>query len=162
MQRPVTAAEFDWDLDVEDTATVKLMVHYLYHHDYHEDVVCLSNNSSRHAHLTKGILADHARMYAMGEKYGIPRLKTLALAKYKECFDTTNSGLCTALVIAFSGIAEPDHNFQEMVTHDLWSWSCMFKNNSIIQDVIRSTPELSYGLYAKYLEDVTGDGGDWW
>jgi hypothetical protein len=26
--------EFDWDLDVEDTLTVKHMIHYFYHHDY--------------------------------------------------------------------------------------------------------------------------------
>jgi hypothetical protein len=34
LKAPIKADEFDWDLDVEDTSAVKLMIHYFYHHDY--------------------------------------------------------------------------------------------------------------------------------
>ncbi|CAD0030366.1 unnamed protein product [Aureobasidium pullulans] len=35
-QKPIIVENFDWDLDVETTTAVKLMIHYFYHHDFFE------------------------------------------------------------------------------------------------------------------------------
>jgi hypothetical protein len=80
--------DFKWDADAEDPRCVKLMIHYFYHLDYLEDETAKlkkqkrANEDFEKAHiLNTGILIDHANMYAMGDKYGIPGLKALAQKK---------------------------------------------------------------------------------
>lgn len=90
--------EFDWDLDVETTTSVKLMIHYFYPHDYLERETTQTDGVTVHEVL----LDEHARMYAMGEKYGILGLKTVALTKF--CGErtrlVTEERVVTATVIA--------------------------------------------------------------
>lgn len=81
--------DFKWDTDAEDPKCVKLMIHYLYHLDYLEVETAevkernrLEENFDETHVLKEGLLIDHAKMYAMGDKYGVSGLKDLALRKY--------------------------------------------------------------------------------
>lgn len=85
MEAPIFCETFDWDVDVENITTIKLMIHYFYHHDYPCDDSLDSSGSSR---WIGGYLIEHARMYAMGDKYGVPGLKNLALRKFKTSLES--------------------------------------------------------------------------
>ncbi|KAG2161265.1 hypothetical protein VTO58DRAFT_104176 [Aureobasidium pullulans] len=150
--QPLDESDFDWDLDVETTATVKLMVCYLYRHDYLEEEttealkkkLTLCGTSNR-----KGLLAEHARMYAMGEKYGISGLKALAVAKFKNLFIHCHDGLAAALIIAFKGTPDTDRELRELVFMKLHPYRKAYKENAEVQAVISRVPDLCYGLYRK-------------
>ncbi|KAG9591239.1 hypothetical protein KCU77_g4705, partial [Aureobasidium melanogenum] len=108
---PITPDEFDWDLDVEDTKTVKAMIYYFYHHDYHTEPMPDSMKDSIGECLSEGPLAQHARMYAMGEKYGVPGLKALALEKFSPR-TIEISGLCTAMVVTYASTSDADQDMR--------------------------------------------------
>jgi hypothetical protein len=74
---PIKANEFDWDLDVEDTTAVKLMIHYFYHHDYPSEEPEYTRRSPRGTSefAARGLLVTYSKMYAMAEKYQVPGLK---------------------------------------------------------------------------------------
>ncbi|KAH0146209.1 hypothetical protein KCU67_g12324, partial [Aureobasidium melanogenum] len=56
--QPFNAEEFDWDLDVETTESVKLMIHYFYHHDYLErETAKIQYYSDK---CRNGMLAEHS------------------------------------------------------------------------------------------------------
>ncbi|KAK6000725.1 hypothetical protein QM012_003450 [Aureobasidium pullulans] len=76
---PITPDEFDWELDVENTKTVSDMIYYFYHHDYQTEENSAFRSPPLGEHLSEGALAQHARMYAMGEKYGDMRNKIIKL-----------------------------------------------------------------------------------
>ncbi|KAI4746933.1 hypothetical protein E4T50_02702 [Aureobasidium sp. EXF-12298] len=137
--------EFDWDLDVETTASVKLMIHYFYHHDYLEKETAQTDGVTVH----EALLDEHARMYAMGEKYGVLGLKSVALIKF--CGEhnrlITEERAVTATVIAFNAVPSSDKTFRRAVLRFLYHGRHFFRDNVAIQKMILSMPEVSYGLY---------------
>ncbi|CAD0107905.1 unnamed protein product [Aureobasidium uvarum] len=154
LTQPIRAEDFDWDLDVETTTSIKLMIHYFYHQDYLEQEKSAERESWYNCQCRKGILAEHSRMYAMGEKYGIHELKAVALAKfrnsaYKGC---DQSGLAAAIVIAFKSTPQTDTMLRETILKILDYNGCHFRCNAEIQGVISGIPDLAYGLYCKALE----------
>ncbi|THX70936.1 hypothetical protein D6D05_08435 [Aureobasidium pullulans] len=154
-EKPVKVDDFDWDLDVETTTAVKLMIHYFYHHKYLEgdgefnQPKYDSNPSSRT--LGQGILAEHSRMYAMGEKYGIPGLKALAVEKFWRVIRKTNSGLTAAVMITYKGLPESDKRLRDKVVEALDAYRHDFAEMSDVQDVISEIPTLARCLYLKSL-----------
>ncbi|KAI4721255.1 hypothetical protein E4T48_02426 [Aureobasidium sp. EXF-10727] len=132
--------DFDWDLDVETTTSVKLMVHYFYHHDYLERDI-------EGTDWRRPILTEHARMYAMGEKYGVRGLKTLALAKFTsaECF--IRGDVLTAAVIAYHGTPEADKDLREASVTRFHSFSNWMKRDETVLRFMSKTPEFAYALY---------------
>lgn len=150
--RPISIEDFDWDLDVETTKSVKLMIHYFYHHDYLEQetspelrkLVCY-NTKAR-----KGLLAEHSRMYAMGEKYGIPGLKTLAATKFRKTMTYFNhAGLTAGIIIAYKSTPEADKQLRDVVLDGVDSYRVLYLEDAEIQQIISSIPDLAYGLFLR-------------
>ena len=143
--------DFDWDFDVETTTSVKLMIHYFYHHDYLE---VLGIDSLARYHV--GLFAENARMYAMGEKYGVAGLKHVARAKSSALSDLKVSAnmVRIAAVIAFNSTPDSDKKMREAIVEmvDVVHQVPLIRNNKLLQKAISTIPELAYGLYRKSLE----------
>ncbi|TIA67442.1 hypothetical protein D6C76_08689 [Aureobasidium pullulans] len=158
-KNPIAIEEFDWDLDVETATSVKLMIHYLYHHDYLEQAdsfrTAFPASTER---LGQGILAQHSRMYAMGEKYGIPGLKALATTRYKEMSWKTDLGLTAAIMIAFKGTHDQDTRLRSTVLSQLDALRLIFKGYPDVQKILSETPEIAQELYRRALEREFGSG----
>lgn len=142
--------DFDWDLDVETTTSVKRMIHYFYHHDYLEQWRSLSY------WWRTGLFAEHSRMYAMGDKYGIPGLKAVALAKLCDLDDLAFSAnmVRAAPVIAFNSTPDSDQPLREAIVEliDVFHQAPIIRNNKLLQKAISTIPELAYSLYCKSWE----------
>lgn len=150
---PIKPDDFDWDLDVEDKSAVKLMIHYFYHHDYPSE----SPTYEGHDRLTpetaiKGVLADHAKMYAMGEKYQVPGLVSVALSKYQACLKETCAGFGTSIIIAFMGTIETEigQDLRNAIIDSLGDSEWMVEHQAL-EKTIEEIPELVYTLYRRLL-----------
>lgn len=152
--QPFRAEEFDWDLDVETIGSVKLMIHYFYHHDYLGRVTEeFQLYSDKHR---KGMLAEHSRMYAMGEKYGIPGLKTLAVANFQKSFIRIHhAGLAAGIIIAYKSTPEADKALRNQILLLLDLYARHYMENQEIQQIISSIPGLAYALYRECLKHRT-------
>jgi hypothetical protein len=144
LEAPIKPNDFDWDLDIEDTSVVKLMIHYFYHHDYSSKLYTKLEDVSLSAEdLSKGVLVVHSKMCAMGEKYQIPALKALAKRKFEKCWDMTNAGFCTAIVIAFMSTSEKGQGLRNMIVdliHARTLLACV--SSVILDDTVKQIPEL--------------------
>ncbi|KAG9698856.1 hypothetical protein KCU95_g2244, partial [Aureobasidium melanogenum] len=132
-RKPLTPDEFDWDLDVEDVKTVKTMIHYFYHHDYPAEKV-----------------SEHAKMYAMGEKYGIQTLKALADKKLKQSFEDGRGDLETAIVITFLSTPDTDRVLRSTIISSLGGPG-MLGETLRMDGTIKKIPDLVYNLYRRFL-----------
>ncbi|KAI4748053.1 amino acid transporter [Aureobasidium sp. EXF-12298] len=152
--QPFNAEEFDWDLDVETTESVKIMIHYFYHHDYLErETAKLQFYSDK---CRNGMLAEHSRMYAMGEKYGVPGLKALAIAKVQKAFVRIHhAGLAAATIIAYKSTPETDRGLRAAVLNALDCCRRLYDDNEELQQIIFRISEISYGLYRRMIERET-------
>lgn len=114
--------DFRWDADLEDTKCVRLMIHYFHHLDYLEDETAKLKKQKRDnedfdkTHVLKtGLLIEHAKMYAMGDKYGIRGLKALALKKYEEAYLHTSAGFANSITVAFTSTIDSDMNLCNVI-----------------------------------------------
>lgn len=150
--QPFNAEEFDWDLDVETTESVKLMIHYFYHHDYKGRVSHLYQKFT--AQCRDGILSEHSRMYAMGEKYGIPGLKAVARTKFRDASMSFlgHAGLAAAIIIAFKSTPETVKGLRTDVLEALYQSRGWYTNDEEVWRTVASIPELAYDLFRKILQ----------
>ncbi|KAH0154084.1 hypothetical protein KCU67_g9204, partial [Aureobasidium melanogenum] len=157
MDTPITTRTLDWDLDVENNTTIGLMIHYFYHHDYPSRTPDGDINVFGSAKWREGCLVQHARMYAMGDKYGVPGLKALALRKFKTNLESdlkhTYFELASVIAITFLGTPSTDQSLREEVvgffhTHQNTS------NNPLMVVIIKEHPDLVYALYRQLLQDA--------
>jgi hypothetical protein len=150
--KPDVTPEFDWDVDVETATCVKSMSHYFYHRDYPE----LDKTSLEGELWVQGALAQHSRMYAMGEKYGIAEMKASALAKFLRLNNQVviSGSLIPTIVIAFNSTLASDKGLREAVLTMIDDCRQLrdFLSNSELQNVISTIPEVAYGLYRKAIE----------
>jgi hypothetical protein len=156
--KPDEMFEFDWDLDVETTASVKLMIHYFYHHNYLEKYVTFVDG----VEWREGFFDEHSRMYAMGEKYGIPGLKCLALAKFG-CLCQKKvrvPSVIAGTVIAFNSTPELDKDLRKEVLRFLHGSRRTWTNYAKLHAMILSMPEVAYGLYLMSIERDLLGGND--
>ena len=89
----------------------------------------------------------------MGEKYGVPGLKALAVAKFLAVIPRTNAGLTAAIMIAYSTTPESDQELRNAMIESLYCYRKAFVEVDEIQTVISRLPDLSYGLYRKMLKE---------
>ncbi|KAG9849350.1 hypothetical protein KCU98_g4944, partial [Aureobasidium melanogenum] len=155
--QPFNAEDFDWDLDVETTESVKFMIHYFYHHDYLEREMAEIEGSVLHSDkCRKGILAEHSRMYAMGERYGVPGLKALAIANFQKSFIALNhAGLAAGIIIAHKSTPEADKALRSQIWFLLDIYIYHYMEDQEIQQIISSIPGLAYALYRERLKHRT-------
>ncbi|CAD0095333.1 unnamed protein product [Aureobasidium mustum] len=151
LSSPLAPEEFSWDLDVEDVKTIKAMIHYFYHHDYPSDKPTHVDHAKlTSANIAKGVLAEHAKMYAIGEKYGIAGLKGLAAKRFGEDFQNTFAGLGTAIVIAFKSTPETDQTLRKLIVDKLCSYRWVAANG-VVDEAVEQIPELVHSLYRRLL-----------
>ncbi|KAG9850659.1 hypothetical protein KCU98_g4235, partial [Aureobasidium melanogenum] len=147
----ITPDEFDWDLDVEDTKSVRAMIHYFYHHDYPTEPGSDPESVRLAEHLSKGPLVQHARMYAMGEKYGVPGLKALALRKFTPSKIKAVPGLCSAMVIAYVSTPDTDQNMRNKIIEFFLENRHALKIK-LLDKTLRELPDLVYALLREVWE----------
>jgi hypothetical protein len=131
---------------------VKSMIHYFYHRDYPE----LDKTSLEGEIWVQGALAQHSRMYAMGEKYGIVGMKAVAFTKFLGLNNhvVTSGSLIPTVVIAFNSTLASDKGLREAVLMMVDDCRQLgdFLSNVDLQNVISTIPEVAYGLYRKAIE----------
>ncbi|KAG9523008.1 hypothetical protein KCV07_g2639, partial [Aureobasidium melanogenum] len=155
---PITPDEFDWDLDVEDTKTVKAMIYYFYHHDYHTEPIFDFKKVPLGECLSRGPLARHARMYAMGEKYGVPGLKALALVKFSPAKTMAWCGLCTALVVTYASTPDTDQDMRNKFV-ELFNKFPKVAALDMTAKTLQEIPDLVFALFRKLLDEKINTGG---
>lgn len=151
--------DFRWDTDAEDPVCVKHMIHYFYHLDYLEEQTArvrklnIKEESFNQTHgLEEGILIDHARMYAMGDKYGIPGLKDLALKKYDEAYLHTSAGLANSITVAYTSTIDTDRDLRDVITKYLMQDLTCYMKKAKIDQTVKDLPQLSHTLLRKQLK----------
>jgi hypothetical protein len=152
----IESEDFTWDADAEDPVSVRFMIHYFYHLDYLEDETAKLRNRKREDNdfdktyaLKTGILIEHARMYAMGDKYGIPGLKELALEKYDEAYRYTSAGFANSIIIAFTSTLDTDMALRNVIITYLDSALDIYMTKPKIDQINRNFPQLSHALIRK-------------
>ena len=147
-----------WNADAEHPKAVKLMIHYLYHLDYLEVETAKLKSKNRYEEefdkthiLHDGVLIDHAMMYAMGDKYGISGLKSLALAKYKEAYKFTSAGLADSITIAYTNTVDNDMALRKSVLDILDGDLTNLMGKPAIHENIKELPGLALTLLLKRL-----------
>lgn len=132
------------------------MIHYFYHHDYLEQETSTGSQKAQlyFGDCRKGVVAEHSRMYAMGEKYGIPGLKSLAIARFRQSslIHLNHAGLASGIIIVYNGTPEADKGLRKEVIEALDLCRMYYKDNSETQKMIADIPDLCYGLYRSYVE----------
>jgi hypothetical protein len=146
----ITSETFDWDLDVETTTSVKRMIHYFYHHDYQDQHTTLRNGVEMH----ESLFDEHSRMYAMGEKYGIPGLKAVDLRKVGQLGGKAvrTPSIIRATVIAFNSTPDSDQSLRMEVLRVLHHSRRVLKDRTSIHTMISSMAEVACGLYLMSIE----------
>ncbi|KAI5265298.1 hypothetical protein E4T47_08572 [Aureobasidium subglaciale] len=152
------APDTEWDVDAEDPKCVKLMIHYLYHMDYLEVETAKIKAEPTATMLLKDcnlkdvILIQHAKMYAMGDKYDIPGLKTLAQAKFEDIIKYTCAGLVTAMTIVYTSTVDMDKGLRQMIVNKLHATNTATSLSfPEINQNVKDLFELSYALLRKQL-----------
>jgi hypothetical protein len=129
-------------MDVESPEMVDAMINYLYHQD-----IRFGRQGAGAHFLQDGTLAGYARMYAMGEKYGVVGLKMQAAKHLGLLLGSMEHGILTAITIAFSGTADSDTTLRDVVVEGLHRHMSRWEDVEEIQDKLRDTPDLMYALY---------------
>jgi hypothetical protein len=137
-------------ISMSKPSSVKRMIHYFYHHDYQEHRTTLRNG----AEMPESLSDVHSRLYAMGEKYGIPGLKAVALQKFG-CVSgkiVRTPSMIRATVIAFNSTPESDKSLRMEVLRVLHDSRRIWKDRTPVHTMILSMPEVGYGLYLRSIE----------
>ncbi|KAH0148142.1 hypothetical protein KCU67_g11572, partial [Aureobasidium melanogenum] len=152
------SSDSEWDVDAEDPRCVKLMVHYFYNLDYLEVETAkikaepAASTSFKDYTLDDGILIDHARMYAMGDKYGVPGLKAIAKCKFEDILRYTCAGLAKAMRIAYISTVESDKGLRQLIVNKLYAYNVATSlGRPEIDQNVKDLPELGYALLRKQL-----------
>lgn len=147
----IDSVDDGWDVDAEDPKSVKLMIHYLYHMDYLEVETAKLKAQPIAEHLydhdlKDGILIDHAKMYAMGDTYGIPGLKSLARTKFNEALQYTGAGLVKAMRITYTSTVDLDKDLRLVIVDTLHGNMSICLNTPEVDRAIKELPELAHAL----------------
>lgn len=108
--------------------------------------------------LSRGPLARHARMYAMGEKYGVPGLKALALVKFSPAKTMAWCGLCTALVVAYASTPDTDQDMRNKFV-ELFNKFPKVAALNTVEKTLQEIPDLVFALFRKLLDEKINTGG---
>jgi hypothetical protein len=91
----------------------------------------------------------HAKVYAMGEKYGIPSLKEAAIERFWE--DThsicADDDFAEAVELAFTITPNSDRGLRNLIIQVVHNNASQMKDNVKIKSLIVSHNDLAYGLW---------------
>lgn len=80
----------------------------------------------------------NARMYAIGEKYGIPGLKGLALKKFERAIENNweNNTFCSVIILIYNSTHQGDRGLRDAVTKVACQNAGILKTKSEFQAVL--------------------------
>lgn len=95
-------------------------------------------------------------MYAMGDKYGIPGLKTLAIARFQESvkfrfgdlevkFRSEDSEFLQTVPIIYRSVGETDRGLKDVLRNTISDMQLLMRVPGLC-DVLRDNSELAYDL----------------
>lgn len=128
------------------------MIYYFYHHDYRNELSYDFVGVTDGEKFSRGPLAQHARMYAMGEKYGVSGLKALALRKFLRKPVMIPSGLCTAMVITYASTPNTDLDMRNKLIEYLHRFPKVVKIDTV-EKTLQELPDLVFALYRNLLDE---------
>jgi hypothetical protein len=101
--------------------------------------------------LNEGLLIDHAKMYAMGDKYGVPGLKDLALRKYQEAYEHTSAGFANSMIVIYTSTIDNDAGLRNAIIKILKNDITNLMKKPKINQNVKELPLLSHALLRKQL-----------
>ncbi|KAI4718035.1 hypothetical protein E4T48_05770 [Aureobasidium sp. EXF-10727] len=160
--------DFKWNADAEDPKCVKLMIHYFYHLDYLEVETAKLKQQNRKDEdfdevygVKEGLLIDHAKMYAMGDKYGVLGLKDLALRRYQEAYEYTSAGFANSMIVIYTSTIDNDMDLRNVVIEILNDDIKVMMSKPEINQNVKDLPLLSHALLRKQLKLDVQSPDDW-
>jgi hypothetical protein len=91
----------------------------------------------------------HAKVYAMGEKYGIPSLKEAAIERFRE--DThsicADDDFAEAVELAFTITPDSDSGLRDLIIQVVHNNASQMKDNVKMKELVVSHNDLAYGLW---------------
>lgn len=146
------ASADDEDISADDPEAVKLMIEFLYTHDYcapPTQTAPKTNTISTCELSDETNIAMHAKMYALGEKYDLNSLKDAAQAKFKTAIETAWSGpsLARTARLVFSTTADEDDGLRAIVVKTIQSHRKDLQAKADVESTIMGIERLSYRLW---------------
>ncbi|KAL2166784.1 hypothetical protein VTG60DRAFT_2137 [Thermothelomyces hinnuleus] len=150
------AGEGKIDLPDDDPRLVQIMIYYLYHFDYDIQLAHEQSHSEGSEpgvdrrdmnKPTGGVLATHARVYSLAEKYLIRGLKTVAVRQFKlaaTSFPDIDDFLEATLEV-YTSTVEDDRGLRDVVVETLYTNSNWLDRENA-RDVIKELGALTYDL----------------
>lgn len=126
-----------------------LMFNFLYLHDYKAITVFGNNGTKAGSFATSdNNIVMHAEMYAMGSKYAIPSLQTLAAEKFKRGAELAwnTDAFSTAIALGFSTTPDSDKGLRSIITATILNHAETLLDKPDIEDCVRNISGLSYDL----------------
>lgn len=94
----------------------------------------------------------------MGEKYGVPGLKALALVKFSPTKMMIWGGLCTALVVTYASTPDTDQEMRNKFVGLLNKHPSVAALNTITK-TLQEIPDLVFALFRKLLDEKINTQG---
>ncbi|KAI6799312.1 hypothetical protein KC363_g7669 [Hortaea werneckii] len=154
------------DPSLDDPAAVKLMIDFLYLHDYPTTRTCLDSSEACNAWIMG--LADHnpgdagaimhAKVYALGCKYQIPSLQSTSLKKFEEAATLAwaTDEFVHAVHLIYSTTPDSDTALREVAARVILEHDDELGNKPAMEAVIRSFDGLAYNLRWKRRDKDVG------
>ena len=130
------------------------MFDYMYLHDYGE----MANTSSEDGLVGRQNLGLHVKVYALGDKYDVPSLKTTALRKFDKLSSSAwkNAEFPRVVEMVFESTPDSDMGLRNIVTDIIFRHGEDFARNHEMKHVIRNVNGLAYGLWELSAKIPTG------
>ena len=164
------------NIDADDPEAIKLLIDFFYLMDYDAPPIPITVDDANarmrtiqslftmrrpRTELPKGDCNTlmHAKMYALGEKYGIPTLKTLARTKFATAatYAWNHSDFARTIQTVYCTTPDDDTGLREIVVQTMLAHKDVLCKKKDIEEAIMSVDKLSYGLWQS-LASRTADG----
>lgn len=129
------------DLSKDDPGTVQLMFDFLYLQSY--DHKPSAENQSRYN------IVSHARLYAIGEKYGIPLLKEAANKRFDEEAENhvASEVFVEAARLGFTTTPYNDRGLRQSIIRVMLGNAAKLQHNEEMDNLIRGNNDLALELW---------------
>jgi hypothetical protein len=155
------------DLGADDPEAVGLMVAFLYHHNYTAPKVLVTTESCNQKPPSTGTKKKkmphapkitptgdcnttmHARLYALGSKYGINSLQEVAKIKFAEAatYAWNHSDFITAAEIVYTTTPDTDKGLRDIVSRTIVEHAAVITGRPRMEQCIRGIDGLAYDLF---------------
>lgn len=136
------------NLEDDDPDAVRMMIHYLYHFDYP-----IVDTNVAVPDITPKL---HAKVYALGEKYGIPRLKDLAAKKFNDTAQAVDpEPLLDGIFEAYTSTIDTDRDLRDVAANAVFGRADLLDSPEI-QEKIQELPQLNMDLLILYRKQQKG------